>query len=390
MGMWGGMQAMAAMNNMAMNNMAMNNMAMMGCGWNPAMAAVQASVPLTSLPTAPSQEGARSKASGGPPPAAPPPAAMGFQQASAPAQPSQVKNPPRASGVTVIMTIAANNEQGYIVEKDEEAINEMLDTDWSHFLRLVGPDRNAAGRGSVAIGVQEVAEKIGEAQALFVVPQVGQTGEELAVSAAMGGGRSYILSTIHELYQEVSKWRCAAILKNAAPLSSLSRKRARKDEPQVPSCLKTLDMQMLPKAIIYLGSEEGLKDENAIPQFTKQVGRFLLTLGAEVVFKTLTDAFNKLEGRVAYRKSLVYMAHELFTKRKRHITFEDQRQCVEQFLLPIGPSIRAMRAREREAYCDLVAFWGKHQVVSQTDLKRIKDAWDVDEEGDFDEFEDDL
>ena len=32
-------------------------------------------------------------------------------------------------------------------------------------------------------------------------------------------------------------------------------------------------MQMLPKAIIYLGSEEGLKDENAIPQFTKQVGR---------------------------------------------------------------------------------------------------------------------
>ena len=33
------------------------------------------------------------------------------------------------------------------------------------------------------------------------------------------------------------------------------------------------EMQMLPKAIIYLGSEEGLKDENAIPQFTKQVGR---------------------------------------------------------------------------------------------------------------------
>jgi hypothetical protein len=25
-----------------------------------------------------------------------------------------------------------------------------------------------------------------------------------------------------------------------------------------------------------------------------------------------------------------------------------------------------------------------------TDLKRIKDAWDVDEEGDFDEFEEDL
>ena len=33
------------------------------------------------------------------------------------------------------------------------------------------------------------------------------------------------------------------------------------------------EMQLLPKAIIYLGSEEGLKDENAIPQFTKQVGR---------------------------------------------------------------------------------------------------------------------
>ena len=33
------------------------------------------------------------------------------------------------------------------------------------------------------------------------------------------------------------------------------------------------EMQQLPKAIIYLGSEEGLKDENAIPQFTKQVGR---------------------------------------------------------------------------------------------------------------------
>ena len=30
------------------------------------------------------------------------------------------------------------------------------------------------------------------------------------------------------------------------------------------------------------------------------------------------------------------------------------------------------------------------QVVSPTDLKRIKDAWDVDEEGDFDEFEEDL
>jgi hypothetical protein len=29
-------------------------------------------------------------------------------------------------------------------------------------------------------------------------------------------------------------------------------------------------------------------------------------------------------------------------------------------------------------------------VVSPTDLKRIKDAWDVDEEGDFDEFEEDL
>jgi len=29
-------------------------------------------------------------------------------------------------------------------------------------------------------------------------------GQELAVSAAMGGGRSYILSTIHELYQERS------------------------------------------------------------------------------------------------------------------------------------------------------------------------------------------
>lgn len=293
----------------------------------------------------------------------------------------------------MIMTMTAENDQGYIVEKDEEIINEMLDTDWSHFLRLVGPDPEASmGRGSaVAIGVQEVAEKISEAQALFVVPQVGKTGEELAVSAAMGGGRSYILSTIHELYQEVSKWRCAAILKGAAPLSS-SRKRARKDEPKeaTEKDHQVKEMQLLPKAIIYLGSEEGLKDENAIPQFTKQVGRFLLTLGAEVVFKTLTDAFSKLEGRVAYRKSLVYMAHELFTKRKRHITFEDKKQCVEKFLLPIGPDIRAMRAKEREAYCLLVGFWGKRQVVSPTDLKRIKDAWDVDEEGDFDEFEEDL
>ena len=31
--------------------------------------------------------------------------------------------------------------------------------------------------------------------------------------------------------------------------------------------------------------------------------RFLLTLGADVLFKTLTDAFGKLEGRVAYRKA---------------------------------------------------------------------------------------
>ncbi|CAL1164790.1 unnamed protein product, partial [Cladocopium goreaui] len=239
--MWGmgGMQAMAAM-----NNMAMNNMAMMGCGWNPAMAmaGMQASVPLTSLATS-SEEGARSKASGAPPaippaalpdaPTAPPPAppappAPPVPAPPVPAQPTQVKNPPRTAGVTVIMTMTAENDQGYIVEKDEEIINEMLDTDWSHFLRLVGPDPEASmGRGSaVAIGVQEVAEKISEAQALFVVPQVGKTGEELAVSAAMGGGRSYILSTIHELYQEVSKWRCAAILKGAAPLSS-SRKRAR-------------------------------------------------------------------------------------------------------------------------------------------------------------------
>lgn len=292
----------------------------------------------------------------------------------------------------MIMTMTAENEQGYTVEKDEEVINEMLDTDWSNFNRLVGPDPEASLGPAVAIGVQQVAEKISEVQALFVVPQVGKTGEELAVSAAMGGGRSYILSTIHELYQEVSKWRCAAILKDAASLSN-GRKRARKDEPKVKEPETdhlAKEMQMLPKAIIYLGSEEGLKDENAIPQFTKQVGRFLLTLGAEVVFKALTDAFGKLEGRVAYRKSLVYMAHELFTKRKRHITFEDKKQCVEKFLLPIGPDIRAMKAREREAYCQLVAFWGKYQVVSPTDLKRIKDAWDVDEEGDFDEFEEDL
>jgi hypothetical protein len=40
---------------------------------------------------------------------------------------------------------------------------------------------------------------------------------------------------------------------------------------------------------------------------------------------------------------------------------QDKKQCVEKFLLPIGPDIRAMRAKEREAYCLLVGFWGKHQ-----------------------------
>jgi len=107
-------------------------------------------------------------------------------------------------------------------------------------------------------------------------------------------------------------------------------------------------------------------------------------LGANVIFQTLAEVFNKLEGRVGHRKALVYLAHELFTKRKKEIPFEDQKLCVEKFLVMIGPEIRAMKVKEREAYIELIGLWERRQVISPGDLKRLKDVWDMDEDVEID------
>ena len=64
----------------------------------------------------------------------------------------------------------------------------------------------------------------------------------------------------------------------------------------------------------------------------------------------------------------------------------DQQAAYHQIFRRTDISITASPEKSMNFVCPLMPW----QVVSPTDLKRIKDAWDVDEEGDFDEFEEDL
>jgi len=248
------MQAAMFMNAMGMNAMngmnGMNPMNMSGC-WNPMMGPPpQASAP--SQPRVPGTDGARAK-SAGPPPAIPP------------------------QRVNVIMTLPAETDERYRVEKDEEIINDLLDPDWSWFVQLVGKDPNAVVGSShslgVAIGAPQVTQMIGEVQVLFATPASGATGEGLAIQAAFHGGRSYILSSLHELFTEVDVWRCAAILKSAKAFipEPRSRKRGRRDglsRTKVPSPSRppkskepdpnAEDRKQFTKAVLNLGTTEGL------------------------------------------------------------------------------------------------------------------------------------
>lgn len=128
-----------------------------------------------------------------------------------------------------------------------------------------------------------------------------------------------------------------------------------------------------------LGKKESLQDSQAIPMVAAQIRqRYLVELSSATVFIVCSDAFAAARV-VAHRKAIVYVAHELFTRQRAVMRAEDRLvHCLRCFLKPIGKTIRALKADEREAYCRLVAAWEKAKVFQPDELAELKEAWDVD------------
>lgn len=275
-----------------------------------------------------------------------------------------------------IMLVPSDEGTGCHAVYDQDTINELLHPDWKRFLQLAEQAPQGTAPPGTAVGLDDIRQNLSNVLVFFIVSDVGVEGEVLAKQSAKLGARAHLVGETHELYSELQKWKSVAIMRGTAyeaPILRSTKEEDRKNISKIPDGLRQIH-----RHITYIGSPEGLRDKEAIPKFAEILAKKSLeSVGAQMVFRTLADAFKKLKNRVAHKKSIVYTVHQMLMRYKRHMLREDTMQmCVEKFLVKIGYEIRIMPTKEREAYCNLLKYWDQMKVLSKEDLKLVKWRWD--------------
>jgi len=315
-------------------------------------------------------------------------------------------------------------------ERNMEAVEPLLEEDYQWYRKLGGaataielgdrgPGHVVAGLDSVCglldltkgknmdlTGKRTVGDDRNGVAVLFCPSNAGQQGEAAARAVANSGGRSYLISTRDHRYQEMSAHTLVAIKRTApshAELSRFATKRPRLEmgvsnemgawgmgAPQVDEAERSglLAFEIpetesptkdLRKALKSLGRSFALQDKNSIPTLAAAIrDRFMPSLSETTTFNEMKDCFLAAK-LVAHRKALVYVVHELLTRKKGEAMDEDrQSACLRLFLLPIGDRIRGYKADERTAYCRVVSDWSKRKALPPSAMKELKDSWDAD------------
>lgn len=136
-------------------------------------------------------------------------------------------------------------------------------------------------------------------------------------------------------------------------------------------------LKELKRLLVELGTADSLKDKKSIPTMAASVrSEYLPSLGAADTFTAFHTEFSSSSG-VAHRKAILYVAHELLTKKSgTALATEDRRRwCLQNFLLQIGSIVQSFPDTERSVYFRLPDAWDKAKALTPHEIEEVRVAW---------------
>lgn len=130
-----------------------------------------------------------------------------------------------------------------------------------------------------------------------------------------------------------------------------------------------------------LRSKESISSKHAIPKFADRVMHVHIpALDDQHVWRTLAvtyKAAGSLENSEAFRKSLLYVCHDIFFRAKSK-TPQVMRTGVSEFLAKISHAVQKLGSTERETCMKLLAKLEARRLLHPDDAQNLRGKWTPD------------